>query len=64
VRADQFEVTREFLSQMFGAHRQSVTLAGGRRFWLHTCTKDHPVALPNYLKAGFAAYKEEVKEGG
>jgi GNAT superfamily N-acetyltransferase len=32
-----------------------------RRFWLHTCTKDHPAALPNYLKAGFAVYKEEMK---
>ena len=29
VRADQFEVTQEFLSQMLGAHRQSVTLAAG-----------------------------------
>ncbi len=34
------------------------------QFWLHTCTKDHPAALPNYLKAGFAIYKEEVKEQG
>jgi GNAT superfamily N-acetyltransferase len=32
-----------------------------RRFWLHTDTKDHPAALPNYLKAGFAIYKEELK---
>ena len=32
-----------------------------RRFWLHTNTKDHPAALPNYLKAGFAIYKEEMK---
>jgi GNAT superfamily N-acetyltransferase len=23
------------------------------RIWLHTCTLDHPAALPNYLKAGF-----------
>src|ERR1700722_5199417 len=29
-----------------------------RRFWLHTCNKDHPAALPNYLKAGFTIYKE------
>ena len=29
VRADRFEVTQEFLSQMLGAHRQSVTLAAG-----------------------------------
>jgi GNAT superfamily N-acetyltransferase len=32
-----------------------------RRLWLHTCTKDHPAALPNYLKAGFTVYKEEEK---
>jgi GNAT superfamily N-acetyltransferase len=37
---------------------------GSRRFWLHTCTKDHPAALPNYRKAGFAVYKEEVKDQG
>ena len=29
-----------------------------RRFWLHTCTLDHPAALPNYLKAGFALFKQ------
>jgi GNAT superfamily N-acetyltransferase len=34
-----------------------------RRLWLHTCTKDHPAALPNYLKAGFTVYKEEIKAG-
>ena len=38
--------------------------SGTRRFWLHTCTKDHPAALPNYLRAGFVIYKEEVKEQG
>jgi hypothetical protein len=26
------------------------------------CTKDHPAALPNYLKAGFVIYKEEIKD--
>jgi GNAT superfamily N-acetyltransferase len=31
---------------------------GPRRLWLHTCTLDHPAALPNYLKAGFTLYKE------
>lgn len=29
------------------------------RFWLHTCTLDHPAALPNYQKAGFVVYKQE-----
>lgn len=29
-----------------------------RRVWVHTCDLDHPAALPNYLKAGFAVYQE------
>jgi GNAT superfamily N-acetyltransferase len=29
------------------------------RFWLHTCSLDHPAALPTYKKAGFAQYNEE-----
>ena len=24
------------------------------RFWVHTCTLDHPAALPNYQRCGFA----------
>ena len=31
-----------------------------RRYWLHTCTLDHHRALPNYQKAGFTLYKEEM----
>lgn len=30
------------------------------RVWLHTCTFDHPAALPNYQRAGFCLYKTEV----
>lgn len=30
------------------------------RVWLHTCTLDHPGALPNYLKRGFRKVGEEV----
>ena len=30
-----------------------------KRFWLHTCTLDHPAALSNYKKAGFVEYKQE-----
>ncbi|HXE58764.1 MAG TPA: GNAT family N-acetyltransferase [Gemmatimonadales bacterium] len=29
------------------------------RVWLHTCTLDHPAALPNYTKRGFEPYREE-----
>ena len=32
------------------------------RVWLHTCTLDHPHALPNYQKRGFAPYKTETYE--
>ena len=34
--------------------------AGAVRVWLHTCTLDHPAALPNYLKRGFRPVREEV----
>lgn len=30
-----------------------------KRIWLHTCTLDHPSALPNYLGRGFSIFKEE-----
>jgi len=30
------------------------------RVWLHTCTLDHPAALPNYVKRGFRPVREEV----
>lgn len=32
------------------------------RVWLHTCTLDHPAALPNYKKRGFMPYKTETYE--
>lgn len=33
-----------------------------RRVWLHTCTLDHPHALPNYVARGFAPYRTEAYE--
>lgn len=33
-----------------------------RRVWLHTCTLDHPNALPNYLARGFQPYRTETYE--
>jgi GNAT superfamily N-acetyltransferase len=35
---------------------------GPSRIWLHTCTLDHPAALPNYLKRGFRPFREETYE--
>ncbi len=33
---------------------------GARRVWLHTCTLDHPAALPNYLARGFRPWRSET----
>ena len=33
---------------------------GATRVWLHTCTLDHPAALPNYLSRGFRPTHTEV----
>ena len=35
---------------------------GARRVWLHTCTQDHPAALPNYRKRGFRIYDQKRGE--
>lgn len=35
---------------------------GPTRVWLHTCTLDHPNALPNYLARGFTPYRTETYE--
>ena len=32
------------------------------RVWLHTCTLDHPHALPNYHRRGFVVYRTETYE--
>lgn len=31
------------------------------RLWLHTCTHDHPRALPLYQRAGFVPYRQETR---
>ncbi len=60
----QFGLTREFIGQGLGKWFLQWTIDQAwsyqpRRFWLHTCTLDHPAALPNYLNAGFVLYREE-----
>lgn len=35
---------------------------GASRVWLHTCTLDHPAALPNYRKRGFILQRTETYE--
>lgn len=61
----QFGLTREFIGRGLGKWflQWAIDKAWSdqpRRFWLHTCTLDHPAALPNYLKAGFVQFKQEL----
>jgi GNAT superfamily N-acetyltransferase len=61
----QFGLLPEFIGHGLGRYFLQWTIDkawsyGPRRFWLHTCTLDHPAALPNYLNAGFSIYKEEM----
>ncbi len=37
-------------------------LSKPKRVWVHTCTLDHPSALPIYQRAGFNPYKQEIEE--
>jgi GNAT superfamily N-acetyltransferase len=67
VEISQFGLMPEFLGRGLGKWflLWAVDRAWGygpQRLWLHTDTEDHPAALPNYLKAGFAVYQEEVKD--
>ena len=61
----QFGLTREFIGRGLGKWFLQWTIDQAwshrpRRFWLHTCTLDHPGALPNYLRAGFVLFKQEA----
>lgn len=48
---------RALLSAAIGAAWGSTPAPG--RVWLHTCTLDHPAALPNYLARGFRVSRTE-----
>ena len=55
------EFTRRGLGKlMLTATVERAWEQGAARVWLHTCTLDDRAALPNYIKRGFAPYKEEV----
>ena len=61
----QFGLTPDFIGQGLGKWFLQWTIDKAwsyepKRFWLHTCTLDHPAALPNYLKAGFVQFKEVI----
>jgi GNAT superfamily N-acetyltransferase len=60
-----FGLLPEFIGRGWGKYLltravQSAWQLGPRRVWLHTCTLDHPAALPNYLKRGFRPVRQET----
>lgn len=59
-----FGLLEDFLGQGLGKQLLSFAIDrawhdGAKRVWLHTNTMDNPAAMPNYLKRGFAPFKEE-----
>jgi GNAT superfamily N-acetyltransferase len=32
-----------------------------RRFWVHTCSLDHPEAVAFYIRSGFTPYKRQIE---
>ena len=60
-----FGLLPEFVGRGWGGHllTEAVRAAWAsrpERVWLHTCTLDHPAALPNYRKRGFRPVREEM----
>jgi ribosomal protein S18 acetylase RimI-like enzyme len=60
-----FGLLPEYFGRGWGGHllTRAVEAAwglGASRVWLHTCTLDHPAALPNYLRRGFRRMREET----
>jgi len=62
-----FGIVAQEFGRGFGKHLLSCAVRDAwalrpRRVWLHTCTLDHPNALPNYLARGFTPYRTETYE--
>lgn len=58
-----FGLIPEFIGRGFGPFllQAAIDRAWSRpidRFWVHTCTYDHPRALGNYQRAGFVVYDQ------
>ena len=61
-----FGVTQKLIGQ--GAGRLLMNEAVERawskpikRFWVHTCTLDHPAALAFYFRSGFTPYRQQIE---
>lgn len=72
-----FRVEGECGLALFGLTRQLIGQGAGRflmnaaierawsrpitRFWVHTCTLDHPGALAFYMRSGFRPYRRQIE---
>jgi GNAT superfamily N-acetyltransferase len=64
-----FGVTPTLIGSGAGRHMMNRAIARAwshptrpiRRFWLHTCSLDHPSALAFYTRSGFRAYRRQIE---
>ena len=64
VQIAYFGLLPSFIGQGLGAELldgavERAWALGSKRIWLHTCSLDHPRALPNYQASGFSIYRTE-----
>lgn len=67
VEVAYFGIVPAEFGQGFGKHLLSCAVRDAwamapQRVWLHTCTLDHPNAVPNYKARGFVPYRTETYE--
>ena len=61
-----FGLVKEAIGRGFGRRLINAAIARAwaqpiRRFWVHTCTLDHPSALAFYYRSGFRPYAQAVE---
>ena len=65
VQIGYFGLLPQFIGRRFGGALLTAgveaawAVAGARRVWVHTCSRDHAAALPNYQARGFSIYREQ-----
>jgi GNAT superfamily N-acetyltransferase len=55
-------IGRGFGKELLSCAVRDAWACGPSRVWVHTCTLDHPHALPNYQARGFTVYRTETYE--
>ena len=64
VEITYFGLAPKFIGRGLGGYLLTVALKQAwalspHRVWVHTCSRDHASALPNYQARGFKIYREE-----